>query len=218
MRPSPAFSTLGWFNDPVSRRRSADDSLELANTVIHELDAQHVLRAGQAVFNESFANFVGARGAAAFFRSRGDTARSRKRSSGGGRRESRWARSGRGCIRRSIRAFRAHPGRQRAGRARLAARDTIFAMARDSLRTSVPARVHTIPASALASARLDNAALLGAACVSDGSRPFDAVYDRCGGDLRRAVGQIIAIARGDRQDPFAALRRWVASHVRSDSS
>jgi hypothetical protein len=39
---------------------------------------------------------------------------------------------------------------------------------------------------------------------------FDAVYGRCGGDLRRAVVQIIAIARANRRDPFAGLRAWVA--------
>src|SRR5204863_9678504 len=49
------------------------DSLDLANTVIHELTHNKFYAAGQAVFNESFANFVGARGSAWFFRSRGQS-------------------------------------------------------------------------------------------------------------------------------------------------
>jgi predicted aminopeptidase len=209
VRPSAAFSTLGWFDDPLVSASLDTDSLELANTVIHELTHNTYYAPGSADFNESFANFVGTRGAQAFFRSRGDTA-------GVTEIERRWAdEKVMGAFWAWVyteldSAFHAHAAATPAARAeRLAARDSIFAMARDSLRTSVPARVHTIPASVLASARLDNALLLGRRVYRTDLEEFDAVYGRCGGDLRRTVVQIIAIARANRRDPFGGLRAWV---------
>lgn len=209
VRPSPAFSTLGWFDDPLVSASLETDSLELANTVIHELTHNTYYAPGSADFNESFANFVGTRGAEAFFRSRGDTSGAREI-------DQRWAdEKVMGAFWTWVyaaldSAFRAHPGDSGAARAeRLVARDSIYAMARDSLRASVPARIQTIPASALANTRLDNAVLLGRRVYRTDLDQFDAVFDRCGGNLRRTVLQIIAIARANRRDPFGGLRSWL---------
>ncbi len=209
VRPAPAFSTLGWFDDPLVSATLQTDSLELANTVIHELTHNTFYASGRADFNESFANFVGARGAAAFFRARGDSASV-------GEIERRWADEKTmgafwGWLYAALdAAFRAHPGDAPAAHdARLAERDRIYALARDSLRTAVAARVRTIPADALARARLDNAVLLARRVYRTGLDDFDAVYARCGGDLRRAVVQVIAIARANQGDPFAGLRSWL---------
>ena len=67
VRPSGAFSTLGWFNDPLLSTVLRYDDLSLASTVIHEVTHNTTFIEGQVAFNESFANFVGDVGAAEYF-------------------------------------------------------------------------------------------------------------------------------------------------------
>ncbi|HEV2129460.1 MAG TPA: aminopeptidase, partial [Longimicrobiaceae bacterium] len=123
VRPASAFSTLGWFNDPLLSTTLRQDSLDLANTVIHELTHNTFYAPGQAVFNESFANFVGARGAAWIFRVQGDSAAALMV-------DARWAdekwmgRFWRDLYEELESAFAAHPDDRDA---RLAARERIYA-------------------------------------------------------------------------------------------
>jgi predicted aminopeptidase len=67
VRPSAAFSTLGWLPDPVLSTFLRTDSLGIVETVIHEMTHTTFFPSGRARFNESFANFVGYRGAIGFF-------------------------------------------------------------------------------------------------------------------------------------------------------
>ena len=67
VRPSAAFSTLGWLPDPVLSPSLRGDSLSVAETVIHEITHTTYFPKGHARFNESFANFVGHAGAIEFF-------------------------------------------------------------------------------------------------------------------------------------------------------
>ncbi len=67
VRPVSAFSTLGWFPDPIISTTLGLDSLTLVETVIHEITHSTYYATGRADFNESFANFVGSRGAIDFF-------------------------------------------------------------------------------------------------------------------------------------------------------
>jgi len=70
MRGTEAFSTLGWFDDPVVSTTLKNSQTRIANTVIHESVHSTVWIKGSVAFNESLANFVGSQGAVLFFAER----------------------------------------------------------------------------------------------------------------------------------------------------
>jgi predicted aminopeptidase len=67
IRPTSAFSTLGWFSDPVLSTMLKYDDVGLLSTIVHELTHATIFIPSQVSFNESFANFVGDRGAVDYF-------------------------------------------------------------------------------------------------------------------------------------------------------
>lgn len=70
MRTSAAFSTLGWFDDPLLAHLLRFDKIALAEVVFHELFHNTLYLKGQGAFNESSANFVGHRAAIEFFKAK----------------------------------------------------------------------------------------------------------------------------------------------------
>ncbi|MEO7182150.1 MAG: aminopeptidase [Gemmatimonadaceae bacterium] len=208
-----AFSTLGWFNDPLLPTTLRGDSLTLANTVIHELTHNSYYAPGGAVFNESFANFVGARGAERFFRSRGQDSAARLVVA---RFEDEkvlghfWA----ALYARVDSAFKARPGEEPGQiAARIAARDSIYAEARTSLRRVLGPQFRTIGPSALERIRFDNAVLMARRVYLTELDAFDAVLTRHDGDLRRTIAAIIGAAKSDRKHPFDAVRKLATDSV-----
>jgi predicted aminopeptidase len=70
VRGTEAFSTLGWFNDPVLSTTLKNPPTRIVNTVIHESVHSTVWIKNNVGFNESLANFVGTEGALAYFKSK----------------------------------------------------------------------------------------------------------------------------------------------------
>lgn len=57
-----AYSTLGWFHDPVLNTFINYPDIDLAETIFHELTHRKIFRRGDTVFNESLANTVAEEG------------------------------------------------------------------------------------------------------------------------------------------------------------
>jgi predicted aminopeptidase len=68
-----AYSTLGWFKDPVLNTFVFGPESDLAETIFHELGHQRVFARGDTDFNEAFATTVGQEGARRWLRAKGDT-------------------------------------------------------------------------------------------------------------------------------------------------
>ena len=205
-----AFSTLGWFNDPLLPTTLRADSLTLANTVIHELTHNTFYAPGGAVFNESFANFVGSRGAERFFRSRGQNGSADEV-------VARWkderlmSRFWAELYGRVDSTFNAHPGDEPVHVAeRISLRDSLYVEARQQLIHEVGPLLRTISLRAVERVRLDNAVLMSRRVYLTDLDAFDAVLARNRGDLARTITAIIAAAKSNKGDPFAAVRKLAA--------
>ena len=209
LRPSAAFSTLGWFNDPLTSTTLSLDTLDLANTVIHEVTHNTFYAPGKAVFNESFASFVGARGAAQFFRSRGQPEAAAKV-------DAEWEDEkilGDFWTKLSSSldsAYAQHPGSKAA---RIAARDTVYMRARQTLVSDIGPQLRTVSPFYVQRVPLDNASLLARRVYAKDLDLFDQVYERESRNLRRTIGRVIQLAKSSPKDPYEGIRAWLRSRA-----
>jgi predicted aminopeptidase len=205
IRSAAAFSTLGWFDDPLLRHLLRHDEGFLVNLVLHEVyhNTFYLGGAHATAFNESLATFVGHRGAITFFAAEpasGDLAH---------RAEAEWEdarRFGAFIERLAVRlrqAYAAAPDESAA----LAARAEIFAAARGEL-TSLPFATEEFSYSL--AEPLNNAVLLHHLLYASGLDLFEEIYHEQG-DLRRTLSFVERAARAAPADPFTAVRRALAA-------
>ena len=70
---APAYSTLGWFDDPVLNTFINYPEADLAELIFHELAHHHLFVSGDATFNESFATAVAQIGVARWLKTKRGT-------------------------------------------------------------------------------------------------------------------------------------------------
>lgn len=194
VRPSVAFSTLGWFDDPLPTTLLRYDEVGLANTILHELLHNTRYFPGEAAFAESFANFVGGRGAIEFFRRRGDAARAAQA-------DAEWSAD----LRYSefLGEVIARLRQQYEQGVTLERRSELFKEAiADAERQGIRER-------AFRGGALNNAILLHEVLYFDRLTGFEHIYQRHNGDLRATIDAILN-ATNDGGNPFAALANLAA--------
>lgn len=207
LRPTSAFSTLGWFNDPLVSPLLRYDSVTLAGTVIHELTHNTIYASGQAMFNESLAEFVGGRGAIAFFCGRGNEHTP----------ECEVARASWhdqllfGDFLNSLVAELDSLYRRTdlTAEATFDRREEIFARALQQFRTEVQPRFELLRYESFLRIPLNNASLLSRRLYYHRLDLFEELYHHMGGELRRTLEVILTTARERPSEPYAAIERLV---------
>ncbi len=202
LRPASAFSTLGWFDDPLLSTTLRQDSVSLVNTVLHELTHNRIFVKGAVEFNESFASFVGSRGSAEFYRARGDSAAVATI-------EQRWTdeQARAEYVARLLAsldsAYAAHPGDSIA---RVMAHDSVYTRAtREIVDSLTRIRGDSVAQLVRQRLRLNNATLLARRVYGSKLPLFDSLYVALGEDLRATVDSVVSVAAKSK-DPFEALR------------
>jgi predicted aminopeptidase len=194
VRPSVAFSTLGWFDDPLLSTLLRREPVELVDTVLHELLHNTFFAPGQATFNESFASFVGGRGAAAFFGSRDGP-----ESPTAVRARALWSDAV------TFSTFLSHlaDDLRRAYDRGLTLEERAARF--DAAQAEFAAiEFHTDAYAYFPRVRLNNAVILHLLAYHRDLAVFERVYEGTGRDLGAAIRRVIAAAR-DADDPFAAV-------------
>jgi predicted aminopeptidase len=205
VRPSGAFSTLGWFNDPVLNTILRYSDIGLASTVVHEILHNSIFIPGQVGFNESFANFVGDRGAALFFCNRDGTVAQTCRLA-----TAAWHDNivfGTALSDLVTRLERVYKRADLSAAQRIQQRDTVFRNWRTDYRQRVVPQLQTRSFRDYADEPLNNATLIGTRLYYQHLDLFEQVFQRYNQDLRRAAAAVMAAARANEKEPFAGVAK-----------
>jgi predicted aminopeptidase len=200
--PVSAYSTLGWFRDPVLSTMLDDPPEVLAELVLHEMTHATVFAAGDTDFNELLASFMGGAATESFFNARegadGPTLRRHRARQADRRRFGAWIRE----TRTALVDFYAGPGTAEEKRA---GRQAVFAAARERFKER-SSGFETDSYRGFERVRLNNAILLSLGRYNDTEKLFAGAAAKAGGNLRRLMELAKAWALEDR--PQEAARRW----------
>ena len=205
IRTSAAFSTLGWFDDPLLSHLLRYQKETLTEVVFHELFHNTLYIKGAGAFNESAANFIGHRAAIDFFRDRfgaGSPEHTRAVQAWQDEREF-------GAYIESLAATLTELYKMNIPKKdKLRLREEVFARSKAEWARRIEDRpLHRFRG--FTRQPLNNAVLMHYIVYLQNLDLFESLYEIEGRNLSRTIGSLRnATARGGA--PFAALRAWVA--------
>jgi predicted aminopeptidase len=203
VRPAVAFSSLGFFNDPLLSNMLRVNHIELAGIIIHELFHRTYFLASDVMFDESAATYVGSAGAVKFFEA----------SEGPGSAD---AAAARGILDADLkfgRFLNAQAARLTELYASGLPRDEILKR-RVKIFESIKAEYAQLKPQLSGLERfdldkqpLDNAVLINYLIYFHDLDSFAKLERIYGGNLHDTIKAIIALAESDRENPFDAIER-----------
>jgi predicted aminopeptidase len=204
LRTSAAFSTLGWFDDPLLSHLLRYEKVLLSEIVFHELFHNTLYINGAGAFNESSANFVGHRAAIDFFRDRfGEGSSEHQRALALWEEEKEFG----AFIGEVARELIALYGRDLARADKLRLREEVFVRSKAEWSRRIADRpLHRFRG--FGQQPLNNAVLMHYVVYLKDLDLFEALYQACGSNLRHTIDVMREVAT-KRGEPFDAVRAWL---------
>ncbi len=204
LRTSAAFSTLGWFDDPLLSHLLNYDKVLLSEIVFHELFHNTLYINGAGAFNESSANFAGHRAAIDFFRQRfGEGSAEHQRALLLWEEEREFG----AFIAEVARTLGELYGSDLSREDKLRLREEVFGRSKaDWSRRIADRPAHRFRG--FSQQPLNNAVLMHYIVYMKDLDMFESLYQACGRNLRRTIG-VMRAAVENKGEPFEAVRAWL---------
>lgn len=204
LRTSAAFSTLGWFDDPLLSHLLNYDKVLLSELVFHELFHNTLYINGAGAFNESSANFAGHRAAIDFFRQRfGEGSAEHQRALLLWEEEREFG----AFIAEVARTLGELYGSDLSREDKLRLREEVFSRSKAEWSRRIADRpAHRFRG--FSRQPLNNAVLMHYIVYMKDLDMFESLYQACGRNLRRTIG-VMRAAVENKGEPFEAVRAWL---------
>jgi predicted aminopeptidase len=201
LRKVVAFSTLGWFDDPVLSPMLRMDALDLVDTIIHETVHATVFLKSEVEFNESLATFVG-EGSLAFLRREfGEGAPELADACASAADEQRFSSFLASLVEELTELFQRETSRDE----KLRGKQEIYERRKQELRDE-RALYHSDRFARFADVQWNNAMIASFRGYRTNLDLFQALYAREGYDLPRTISLLKELSRKSKASPFEALR------------
>jgi len=204
LRPVGAYSTLGWFKDPIFSTMLEYGDTGLVEVILHEMVHRTIFVKHEGAFNEGVATFVGEKGTEAFFTTRGGRTQEtieelrQKREANRLFQEAMFQMADRLRLLYELDLEEAE---------KLSRRGQVFEDAKASLREELERR-GTIRYQRILGVDWNNAFLVSYLTYHQGPDLWEAVYDRFDQDLTAMVAWLKQL--GAEKDPLSFVQRWLS--------